>query len=351
MSGYEPLVELTRGGLHLGDPVESIHFGAFAIVDARGRLLAAHGDPTTVTYMRSSAKPFQALPFIEHGGPAAYQLTPREIALICASHSGTDDHVATVQGIQTKAGIQETDLLCGTHAISHKPTAEAMRARGEKITTNRHNCSGKHTGMVAHCRLHNLPYHDYINPAHPVQQEILQAFSAMCNLPASQVNVGIDGCSAPNFAVPLQNAALGFARLLDPAELSSERSAACHTITDAMTSHPDMVGGPDSFDTHLMQTTGGRFLCKSGAEGYLALGIRPGILANTAPGIGIVLKISDGDARGTVRPSVILEILTQMGLLTPEEITALQEYGPRLELRNFRKLLVGAMRPNFHLAL
>jgi L-asparaginase II len=309
--------------------------------------------------LRSSAKPFQALPLLEHGGQAAFGLTEREIALICGSHSGTDEQVAAVQAIQTKTGVKETDLLCGVHAPYHKPTADALRQRGEKPTANRHNCSGKHTGMIAYARLLGLPYDDYINPAHPIQQDILQTFSEMCDLPADQVKVAIDGCSAPNFAVPMHNAALAFARLCDPVQLDPQRTEVCRTIVAAMIANPDMVGGPDSFDTHLMQAMRGRVLCKGGAEGFLAMGVLPNVLGPGSPGLGITIKISDGDlashsrsaagSRGTARPAVALEVLRQLSVISPDELNSLAGYGPSFEILNWRKLLVGEGYPCFKL--
>src|SRR5512143_512210 len=230
---YQPIFELTRGAV-----VESTHFGAVAVVDSSGHLLAWHGDPQAVTYMRSSAKPLQALSFIETGGDQAFHLTSKEIAILCASHEGTDEHVEVIKGIQAKIGVQEGDLLCGTHLLSHLPTVEAMRARGEPLTPNRHNCSGKHTGMLAHARMRNLPISDYVNPQHPIQKDILATFAEMCGVLVENATIGTDGCSAPNFAIPLSNAALGFARLCDPRGLSPERAAACRRITGAMMANP-----------------------------------------------------------------------------------------------------------------
>jgi L-asparaginase II len=339
-----PLLELTRGEI-----VESIHCGSIAIVNARGKLVAWQGDPQLVTYLRSSAKPFQALPFLEHGGQAAYGLTEREIALICASHAGTDEHVALARQIQAKAGVRESDLLCGVHPSYHRPTAQAMRQRNEEPTPNRHNCSGKHTGMVAHARLHGYDYSDYINPAHPLQREILQAFAEMCAIAPQQVQIGIDGCSAPNFAIPLRHAALGVARLLQPDDVPAPRAEQCRQIVSAMTGNPDMVGGPDSFDTHLMQATGGRILAKGGAEGYLILGVPQGGYADNGPALGIAIKIADGDGRGSVRPAVALEILRQIEAISSAELTALAQYGPRFDLFNWRKLRVGEARACFEL--
>ena len=352
-SEYQPVFELTRGTI-----VESIHFGAVAVVDSNGRLLAWHGDPKVRTFMRSSAKPLQALPFIEHGGDQTFHLTSKEVAILCASHEGTDEHVEVIKGIQAKAGVQESDLLCGTHLLSHLPTIEAMRARGEMPTPNRHNCSGKHTGMLAHARMRGLPIADYINPEHPVQIAILETISEMCGIEPEKVQVGIDGCSAPNVAIPLFNAALGFARLCDPGSFSQERAAACRRITSSMMANPVMVSGAGRFDTRLMEVCSKRLVCKGGAEGYMALGIVAGALGAESPGIGIAFKVADGDlavrdANGNfynrVRPAVALEILKQLGYVSDKELEALAEFGPIRPITNARKIVVGESRPAFSL--
>lgn len=343
--GYVPVFSLWRG-----ETLESLHYGAAAVVDSTGRLLAAIGDPFSITYLRSTAKPFQALPFVELGGMEHYGFSPRELALMCASHSGTDAHVETARRIQELAGLSEADLLCGVHPPTHQPTAEALRARGESPTPNRHNCSGKHSGMLAFARLIDAAKEDYINPRHPVQQAILIAFAEMCGLPVEEVRLGTDGCSAPNFAVPLYHAALAYARLCDPQVLNDEpRAAACRKLTDAMLAHPDMVGGPERFDTLLMQTGGGRILTKGGAEGYTGIGVLPGALGAGSPGIGIALKVSDGDPGSRARPAVALELLRRLGAVTEDQLAALSRFGPRLPVYNWRKLEVGWAEPVFDL--
>jgi len=354
---YQPIFQLTRGAI-----VESIHFGAVAVVDSSGKLFAWHGDPQTTTYLRSSAKPFQALPLFENGGIQHYRLTSREVALICASHSGTDEHVEVVRSIQAKTGVSEEDLMCGVHAPYHKGTAEALTARGEVPTSNRHNCSGKHTGMLAYARLKGYtlqPDLPYIDLTHPVQQDILRAFAEMCQIPAQEVCLGIDGCSVPNFAVPLYNSALAFAHLCDPRGLPEKRAAACREISAAMMAHPDMVGGPDNFDTLLMKTLSGRLVCKGGAEGYQAFGLMPGALGPGSPALGIALKISDGDLkghnrsvddpRGRVRPAVTLEILRQLEAISADELARLADFGPTFIVDNWRKVKVGLASPCFQL--
>jgi L-asparaginase II len=350
---YQPVLELTRG-----TTVESIHFGAIAVVDSSGRLLAWYGDPNVVTFMRSSAKPLQALPFLEHDGDQAFHLTSKEIAIICASHEGTDEHVEVVKGIQAKVGVQESDLLCGTHLLSHLPTCEAMRARGETPTPNRHNCSGKHTGMLAYARMRNLSIADYTNLEHPIQKTILNTISEMCGIEPEHVGIGTDGCSAPNFAMPLINAAMGYARLCDPRNLSQERAAACRRITSAMTANPIMVSGMGRFDTRMMEVCTKRIIAKGGAEGYMAMGILAGALGAESPGIGIVFKVADGDLavrdadgnfRNRVRPAMALEILRQLGYVSEKELEALAEFGPVNPVANARRFVVGESHPVFTL--
>lgn len=357
---YAPVFELSRGGV-----TESIHFGSVAVVDSHGSLLAYYGSPDCVTFLRSSAKPIQAISFLERSGMQKYGLSPKEIALICASHTGTDEHYEVVSGLQAKVGIREEHLLCGTHPIGDPATVKAMRERGEQPTPNRHNCSGKHTGMLAFTHLLGLPLTAeaggpaYIEKEHPVQREILRTFAEMCGLPEGDVHLGIDGCSVPVYAVPMFKAGYGFARLCDPWELPDRRQDACRTITSSMAAHPRMVAGPNSFDTCLMEKTGGKLISKGGAEGYQAIGLLPGALGKDSPGIGIVIKISDGDIAGRHRPdglpaaytrsAVALEVLRQLGALSSSEIEALEMFGPSFPIHNWRKIEVGKGAPCFTL--
>jgi len=135
-STHLPILELTRGKI-----CESVHFGSIAVVDSYGRLLAKHGDPDLITFLRSSAKPFQAIPLIENGGHEYWKLSKKEIAITCASHTGTDDHAQTIASIQNKIAVTQDDLLCGTHPLIDRKTKENMRQRGEEPTQIRHKCA------------------------------------------------------------------------------------------------------------------------------------------------------------------------------------------------------------------
>ena len=350
MSQFSPLLELTRGGL-----VESTHLGAIAVVDSQGTLLHSHGDPNTVAFLRSSAKPFQALPFVERGGVEHFGFTQKELALACSSHETAQSHLDTVKGMQAKTGIQESDLQCGGHLPGDSAMLKFVIRHDIHPTANFNNCSGKHTAMLACAKMQGLPLDTYLQPDHPIQRDILAVFSEMCGLPADSVALGVDGCSAPNFAVPLVNAALGFARLCDPRDLPETRAAACRKITAAMTSHPEMISGQGEFDCELMKVGRGKIITKRGAEGFQGIGILPD---GNSRGIGIAFKVMDGDpgrmndeliSRARVRPAVTLEILRQLGALDADQLQALARFGPKSVLKNYAGLVTGKSYPVFDL--
>ena len=342
--GYRPVYALTRGGYP-----ESVHFGAIAVVNVNGELVASYGDVQIAAFLRSAAKPFQALPFVLAGGVEHYGLSSAELALMCASHSGTDEHVQMLEQLMGKCGVTETQLLCGTHPPYHAATAERLRRADAPFTPARHNCSGKHAGMLAYAVMRGWDSSSYIDPTHPLQQEILAIFAELAGLAADTLAVGIDGCSAPNWAAPLYNTALAYARLVDPSELPEAQVAACTQIAAAMLANPGMVAGPQRFDSDLMTAAGGRVLAKGGAEGFQAIGLPPGALGADSPGLGIALKIADGDARAWASHGVALDVLWQLGALDAGELDALAAYGPERPVHNWRGLEVGRAQPVFSL--
>ncbi len=350
---FLPLFEVTRGNI-----VELIHYGAIAIMDSDQKLLYSYGDPQAVAFLRSSAKPFQALPFVERGGVEHFGFTPRELALSCASHETAQIYLDAVKALQKKIGIHESDLQCGPHLPGDPAMLKHVIINNITPTANFNNCSGKHTAMLAHAKMRGLPLKTYLERDHPIQQDILTTFAEMCGIARDKVELGTDGCSAPNFAVPLLNAALGFARLCDPSTLPQARASACRKITSAMTSHSEMVSGFGEFDCELMKVGNGKILTKRGAEGFQAIGLLPGVLSADSRGIGIAFKVSDGDAgrmaedlasHNRVRPAVTLEILRQLGALNDEQLKQLAKFGPTLPIKNHREIVVGELRPVFKL--
>lgn len=346
-----PLLELTRGAV-----VEALHRGSIAVVASDGVLLRSHGDPDAVAFLRSSAKPFQVLPFVESGGVEYYGYTPGELSLSCASHETAQMHLDAVQNLQKKTGVEERFLQCGPHLPGDAEKLREVIQRNIVPTANFNNCSGKHTSMLAFAKMRGLSLEDYLDFEHPIQRDIRKRLAEMCLINESDIHSGVDGCSAPNFAVPLFNAALGMARLCDPRDLSAPRAAACAKIVHAMTTHPEMVSNFGEFDCELTRAGGGKIVTKRGAEGYQIVGVMPGVIHER--GVGIAFKVEDGDksslddhlqTRARVRPPVTLEILRQLGALNGAQLKSLAGFGPEKELKNYAGLVTGASKPVFKL--
>ena len=324
--------------------MESVHHAAVAVVDGDHRLIAHLGNPEVVTYMRSTAKPLQALPIIESGVVERYRFSPSEIALMCASHSGTEIHTTGVREILDKIGLSELDLQCGIHPPLDRALADEMLIRGKEPHPLQHNCSGKHAGMLAYQIHRNQPVGEYLSPISSVQKAIEETVSEMTG---AIPRVGLDGCSAPNFAVPLRSAARAYATLVDPTALPLERREACKVVVDAMVGHPEMVAGEGRFDTHLMRAGRSKLLSKAGAEGFQGIGIFPSTTGSESLAYGIAIKIADGAYAHRAVSIVGLSVLTQLGwsLEDDDQLSMFRAYN----LKNHRELEVGRVRANFQL--
>jgi L-asparaginase II len=304
------------------------------VVTPEGELVARLGDASTATFLRSAAKPFQCLPLLAAGGERRHGLEAADLAVICASHSGTPAHVAQVESLLARGGLAAGDLACGAHAPFDRDSARALRRGGGVPTALHNNCSGKHAGMLLACRLLELPTAGYTEAGHPLQQRILAVVAALCGVPEASIGIGIDGCSVPCYRMPLAAAARGYAALGHPAGagLAPERAAALGRIVRAMTGEPEMVAGAGRFTTRLMQVTGGRVLGKEGAEGFYAVAVRGPVA------LGLAIKIADGAER--CRDAVVIGLLRQLGSLSGEECAALADLA-RPQLHNWRGLHVG----------
>jgi L-asparaginase II len=339
----EPLIEVVRGPL-----VESLHRGAVAVVDATGQAVAHVGDPRYLTYVRSSAKPWQAVSVVESGAAEAFGFTAQELAVMAGSHNGEPHQTATVLRILGKIGLPEEALECGIHEPLDRETRLQLWAEGQPARAIHNNCSGKHAAMLALAVHSGLPTQRYYVPEHPIQQRILAVVSDLAGLAPAEVLIGVDGCGVPVFGMRLSAAALAFARLVDPpCSWPAARRMACRRVTDAMLAHPDMVAGRRRICTDLMRVGSGRLVAKSGAEGFYAVGIQVGALPGWSAGLGVAIKIEDGN-RARARDPVVIETLQQLGLLGPAELTALEAYGAG-PIRNHRGETVGQLRPCFSL--
>jgi L-asparaginase II len=331
-----------------GETVESVHRGHLIIVDGEGEIIAQLGNPETVTFWRSSAKPFQTLPFLLSGAAEHFGFTEKEIALACGSHSGEKFHVETAGKMLERADFTEEDLRCGAHSPFNEKIAEKMIRAGEKPTQLHNNCSGKHAAMLALARHIGADVKTYEQLENPVQQKILETFSIFTDVPKNEIKIGIDGCALPNFALPLSAMARAFAKLVCPPEdFSNEFREACLRIVSAMTNFPEMIGGTRRLDTLLMQAARGKIISKVGAEGVYLAGILPNEQWKT--GLAIAFKIEDGDDQ-RARAVVAIELLRRFGILEANNDEKLREYSPMI-IKNRRGDEVGKIVPDFDLKI
>jgi L-asparaginase II len=325
------LAEVRRGPL-----VECRHYGAVAVSDAHGTLVASAGDPALQTFFRSSAKPFQALPIITSGAAEAYDFTDAELAVCSASHNGEPIHLEVVAGLLARLGLDENYLQCGV--VPPIDRAEAAKvATGQLARTPRHcDCSGKHSGMLAVCQHRGYPLESYRAPEHPLQREILALMTDFLGLPAADIPLGTDGCGVPTFAAPVSHIARAWAQLADPPK---PYRAAARRILDAMAAEPYMVAGRNRICTDLMNLTGPAIVVKTGAEAVFCLALRE-------RGWGMAIKIEDGNSRGM--PVIVASALQQLGLWDDAMVERFfARQSP--QVRNNAGTVVGELRAAFTL--
>ncbi len=326
------MAQVWRGGV-----VESIHYGSVAVVDSNGKLLSSAGNPEFATFFRSASKPFQVLALVEAGGMERYGFTPEEIALMAGSHSGQPEHIAVIDRILQKIEISESDLQCGVHPPFSYAVQESTSEPVPKFDQRHHNCSGKHAGMIALTLLLGENKAGYLNPKSKTRKRILQSVAQACQYPASKIKLGIDGCSAINFAVPLKNMALGFARLAATDKIKGKFGHAMQTVSSAMQEHPLMVSGEKRLDYVLAQTFGGEVIAKAGAEAVECFGLAD-------RGWGAAVKIDDGSSRAMA--PVMFSTLKQLGYKF--DAKELMDYIS-IPIRNYRKIVVGGIEATIKL--
>lgn len=334
--GFSRVARSTRGGW-----TENVHFGVAAIVTPEGRLVAGLGDPNRPVFLRSAAKPVQLLHLLEAGGEEAFSLSQREIALMCSSHAGSDDHVAVVRALLDRVGLDEEALGCGAHPPLDAEAADKLRSEGCQPEPAHNNCSANHVGQLLACRLLELPLESYLELDHPLQRQVLSRIAEFAGLGEEAIETGTDGCGLPSFRLPAVNAAQVYARLADPSGPATA-SLAGHvsTVIDAMVAHPEMVAGTGRFTTELIRRTGGRVIGKEGADGFYGAAVRGPVA------LGVAIKIADGNE--ACRDAVVVEALRQAGCLSEAEFDALGPFQ-RKELLNHSGERIGELAADLEL--
>lgn len=276
-------VHLLREGL-----IESVHQVEATVCDNRGRMLSVAGSAETTSFIRSALKPFQALAVISTGTLNRYELTDKDLAIICSSHQGTIEQARQVFHVLWQAEIDPSALQC--------PIPEGKRSRLQ------HNCSGKHAGMLAVCQQRHWPLNNYLRPSSQIQQLILNKIAELLAMPKEEIIGAYDDCGAPTYFMQLGQMAYLYAHLASGTNLDLER------IARAMTHNPTLIAGEGGFDTELMRLSEGELVSKAGAEGIQCIG-------RVGEGMGIAIKALDGNKRA--KYAAAIHLLKQLGWITP----------------------------------
>ncbi len=327
---------------HRGNAVESQHAGAVAIVDADGAIVAALGDVDRPVFPRSAIKLLQALPLVASGAADALGLSDDELALACASHNGEPAHVQTAATMLAKAGLDVSALECGTHWPYDDESQRALAAAGHEPTALHNNCSGKHAGfaclgcLMARGRGASAAefLRGYVQPDHPLMQEVSSAVQAATGCDLSRAPNGTDGCSIPTYGIPLRQLALGFARMATGIGLNAGHTDAALRLRRAIAHTPFMVGGSGRFDTRVMQHFGERVCCKVGAEAMYCAAL-------PEQGLGVAIKIDDGTSprAAEVAMAAVIEAFVP---LSAEDAPFIRGFV-NVPLRNWRGIEVGRL--------
>ena len=330
------LVEAMRG-----DARESAHRGAIVVRDADGAVVASFGDVERPVFPRSAVKVLQAIPLVESGAADRLLLDDEELAIACASHNGEPAHTAVVERLLAKAGLDAGALECGTHWPYLDAVSRSIAAAGREPTALNNNCSGKHAGFLClACVLadgsHVREYaKGYVAPRHPVMRAVTEALQATTGHDLASAPRGIDGCSIPTYAIPLDRLALAFARVGTGTGLRPGHARAATRLRRAVARHPFMVAGTGRFDTKVMAALGERVFCKVGAEGVFCAAL-------PERGLGVAIKIDDGNNARAAEVAMAAAIEAFVDL--DDEESDLMRGLSDVTLRNWNGIEVGALR-------
>lgn len=336
MNNNPILVEAMRG-----DTRESAHRGAVAVFDADGRRVVAIGDIETPIFPRSAVKVLQAIPLVESGAADRLGLDDEELAIACASHNGEPAHVAVVDRMLAKAGLDGASLECGVHWPRVESVLRAMAEAGTTATAQHNNCSGKHAGFLClACVLSGggdaREYaRGYVAPRHPVMRVVTEALQSATGHDLATAPRAIDGCSIPTFAIPLDKLAIAFARVGTGVGLRPGHARAAERLRRAVARHPFMVAGSERFDTTVMAALGERVFCKVGAEGVFCAAL-------PERGLGVAIKMDDGNnARAC---EVAMAAVVEAFVALDDDESILMRSLSDASMRNWNRIEVGSLR-------
>lgn len=321
------LAEIKRGDL-----VENRYRGSYAVVDSAGDLISAAGNYQNLIFARSSLKPINVLAMIASGAAKEFDVSPAEITLACASHSGEPIHVDLVGKWLSRLGFSSDDLECGIHSPMGAQANKDLRAQGIRPNPLYNACSGKHAGFMTLAKFLGVSIKGYSEFGGETQNQVMQTAAELLGIDWQSSPKGIDGCCIPMMGMPLIDLAKGMARLAHPSSLSSELQSACVLVTQSIRENPLLIAGTGRFCTDVIEKTQGEVLVKMGADG---------VFTGWIPGKkwGIALRIDDGNLKAA--EVAMADLLKRSRLLKQD--TLLDDWINQ-PIRTWTKVTVGHFR-------
>ena len=317
---------VTRGNI-----IESIHDAKSVVQNFNYEIILTTGHELDLVYPRSAIKIFQAIPFIQSEAHKRYKLSKKEIAISCSSHSGEKQHMIVLHNWIKKIKINNNFLKCGTHNPLNLSSSNKLLLSGKKPNQLHNNCAGKHLGMISGCLSNKMDINNYVVFNHPYQKLIRNSLENITECKITKKQVGIDGCSAPQYAFPLQNLSTSMVNLIKNYFGIGDFSTPIKLLLDSILKYPQLTGGSKKFDSELMRITKGKIFSKGGAEGVL-------LFAHKEKKIGGVIKIKDGNERAL--PSTATAIFKKLSLITKHELNELSNWSNQ-QIYNHAKITVG----------
>jgi L-asparaginase II len=321
-----------------GELVECEYEGHICGVSYTGDVIYQVGNPQHITYMRSAAKPIQAIPAFRYGIGEHYQLSEKELTIMTASHRAESYQVQALESLLSKIGINENELVCHSTYPLNANARHELVAQGKPERHLYHNCSGKHLGILAYCKSKGYSTVGYADPNHPVQQEILATLAMLSEYPVEQIVIAIDGCGFPVFGLPLHHIAKAYLKLACPELIEDDATrAAVVQIAQLMNRNFEMVSGTGLICSTLLKDD--NIVAKGGAKGVYCFGLKKEKLA-------FALKVMDGSEEKW--PLIVASILEQIHYDRQDTIDRMYELCPKA-FTNGNGTIVGANKAAFQL--
>ena len=314
-----------------GQQIESSHNVHVMVCDSNENTIYSQGTLNQKIYPRSAIKALQALALFTTGAYKKFSLTPSEITLACASHSGQTEHVEVIRHWLLKLGLSTENLECGGHWPTNQNAAHELIKKNNSYSAIHNNCSGKHTGFLADALALEVDTKNYIQLQHPVQKEVKKLIENFCSYQIDNNSIAIDGCSIPTYFMPLKSLALGMARFADIDNSQTELSTAKQIIFNSIQQNPFYLAGQDRYCTLMTTELGENGFVKIGAEGVIMASLPKNKL-------GIVIKSEDGASRST--ELAMTWVLKQLNILSENTFNKFSE----VPVENWNRIRTGQIK-------